>query len=484
MGQSALINIVRHSFNTEEALDKMIEYLKPKKINGLHYVNFISSKGVSCIVKPDYTTHNEATDLLLEIYSSGDSPNTLRSTAYDLTKFLDYLMLFDIKLEDVKDLEEILIGFVLYLQVLGTKKLKVTKSIIWSLIDYLPLIDDGIKDININEYGKRSFNTANQLSEQSIVSSLQNAFKYIDFYNKIIPIAVDSIPRKNILVSTSFSSTNKTKHSTVTYDSKAIFSKAGMKYKSSSKKASPVTEKIPTLEEMMVLIDSLPLIKTTNINKLVIFTLRGFGLREAELTNIKFDTSMLPSNFLSMRYDEALSTLKEQKFGDLYYNKKINKWVCEVSTTPDSIYSRRNKSHSREVFYIFEQEELTNTLYSALRERQLLIKVNNYINPLELFVSRKNSCKPMTGSTVYSIVKTICKKIHKESGIDFSYINPHSFRHYFATHLFRCNEYSLSDVSRFLGHSDTEITRITYIHYLSDNKPDSIVSDVIETIKR
>lgn len=196
MGLLELTNIISNSFTIDESLDKLGEYIKRKKINGLHYAHFIANKGVGCVVKPDYTTHNEATDLLIEIVSSGDSPNTVRSTAYDLTKFLDFLMLFEITLEEVTDLEELLVGYLLYLRILGTKGINVTKSIMWSLIDYIPLVDDDIKNLDINEYGKRSFSSANELSNDSIVKALQNTFKYIDFYNKRKPIAVDSIPRK------------------------------------------------------------------------------------------------------------------------------------------------------------------------------------------------------------------------------------------------------------------------------------------------
>lgn len=480
MSLADLKEIIRKSH--EETIISMDEYLRKVDINGLHFTTFIGDKGLGCIVNPDYSTNDIATNLLMERTSFNVSPNTLRSLAYDITKFMDYLMLLDINLDEVDDLEEVLIGFGVFLQVFGTSRIRVKRSIEWSLIEFVPLVSDSIEEITLNEYGKRFISKAKTMSEEHILRTMQNAFKYLEYHNKEKPLPLNTIPRRKISKDSSFSSTTKDKYHSIIYDAIYLLAKSGLKIKSNNGLADPTKERIPTVFEMNKFLE-VAQEKNKPIHDLLLYTLRGFGIRAAELSNIKFYDAMLPNNFLYLHFDEAIRFIKSNEgISNIYFNNSINRWVCNIENLSTEDIAKRNKSGSREIPYYFEQEEYSLILYQAIRERMLILRANIKHHTSDyLFLNPKEQMKPFKNYTSYNMISTIAKRVSSKTGIDFNWMHPHTFRHFFATYLLRVKKITLDDVSRMLGHSDTKITRGTYIHYFGEE--DETTGSIIENMK-
>ncbi|OCS87818.1 site-specific integrase [Caryophanon tenue] len=480
MSITILNNII--SYSHPQKLKSMDEYLRKVDVKGFHYISFISSKGITYIVNPDHVTNNTATNMLIALNDHNKSPNTIKRIANDLTKFLDYLMLFKINLDEIMDLEDILIGFAVYLQVLGTSSIKVQKSIEWSLIDYVPLVDDSIQELVSNEYGQKYITQSSGYTADHIVQHIQNAIKYLEQYNEEKAIPLNTIPRKSISNKSTFSSTIKDTYDSTVYDANYILARSGLNHSNTNKLAKPTKERIPSLSEMNIFM-SVSKEKNTFIHNLLLLTLKGFGLRSAEVSNIKFFDSLIPANFLSLPYDQAISFLKNSKnLGDIYYNNSIKRWTCNVVIAEGRDYSKRNKSGSREVSYIFEQEEFSAALYLVIRERLLIFRAKPNLETSNfLFLNPRNKMKAFKNYTSNNIITSMSKRVSKASGIAFSWIHPHTFRHYFATYLLRIKKFTLDDVSRMLGHSDTDVTRGTYIHYLEEDTSDE--GNIIEKIK-
>ena len=458
----------------------MDEYLRKVDVDGLHYVYFISNLGIAYIVNPDYSTNNIATNMLIKENNYNKSPNTIKRIANDLTKFLDYLMLLNINLDEVTDLEEILIGFAVYLQVLGTSRIKVQRSIEWSLINYVPLIDDSIQELSSNEYGKKYITKSNSYNSDHIIQHIQNSIKYLEYYNEEKTIPINTIPRKSISKKTTFSSTTTNAYDSSVYDAIYILARSGLTHFSTNKLVKPTKQRIPNLSEMSTFIN-FSKEKNTPIHNLLILTLKCFGVRSGELSNIKFFDNLIPDNFLMLPFDKAISYLKETKtLSDIYYNNSINRWVCNVVTVDSEDYSKRNKSGSREIHYVFEQEEFSAALYLVIRERLLILRNHKFSTSDFLFLNPRNQMKPFKNYTCNNIINSISNRVSKSSGIDFNWIHPHTFRHYFATYLLRIKKFTIDDVSRMLGHSDTAITRGTYIHYIEEDdiETDNIIEDI------
>ncbi|MEC2555063.1 site-specific integrase, partial [Bacillus tropicus] len=124
-------------------------------------------------------------------------------------------------------------------------------------------------------------------------------------------------------------------------------------------------------------------------------------------------------------------------------------------------------------------------LLEHIKERQLVREETGQEHDY-LFYSTSNNSKgeAITGGTIYSKYRKVISGSEKE---DF-YLNfsPHSFRHFFATHLIRIKRKPIYDVSRWLGHSDEKTTKKIYLHYLpgqDDLLTDDRVGDMAFTFK-
>ncbi|GAA0347459.1 hypothetical protein GCM10008967_42290 [Bacillus carboniphilus] len=469
-------------------INHLTDYLYNKKINGLHYLDFLPDENLFCLVQPNQRTEHFSTSYLIELNNSSASPNTIRAIGNDIQRFLDYLMIFEIPLESVEDLSELLIGFIDYLSVIAVKRIKVRRSIEWSLLDFIPLntTNEEISKIEPNEFGKKEVSSYGRISDSLMYRTVSNVLGYLSFLKqrtvKFSELKMITLPIKATTQKSTNSSTVKGKKKIIHYDIKYLFDKAGIKLKISNKrKVTPFKGTIPTVEEIQRILEYTN--EVSVINKLLVHTLVGFGIRGGELSNIRIIDSNIAPNFLSMNYHDAMSKIKEIRLGDLYFNHSIEKWVCEIEDddTSETHFKSRHKTGSREIPYAFAQEEFTAILYAAIRERILLMRANQTKEHGYLFISKKNKCKPMNNGTVYQIIKNLTRQLFKKTNLNLTWMYPHSFRHYFATYLLRIKKTSLDDVSRMLGHSDTETTRITYIHYLEDNKPESTSEHMKDT---
>ncbi|RBP88978.1 phage integrase family protein [Cytobacillus firmus] len=477
----ATFKTINKIMDNKVRINHLSDYLYNKEINGLHYLDFIPDGNIFCLVQPNQRTDHLSTTYLIELKNNAKSPNTIRAIGDDIKRFLDYLMIFEIPLETVDDLLQLIIGFIDYLSVIAVKRIKVKRSIEWSLLDFIPLntINGGMYKIEPNEFGKKDVSTYGRMSDNLMYRIVANVIGYLQFLkdrtDKYSELKLNTIPIKYIDQGNVNSSTVKKKKKVTIYDIDYLFEKAGIKLNKEVGKRSvkPFTGPIPTVEEMQSIITYTNNISA--INKLLVYTLRGFGIRAAELSNIRIIDYHIPDKLLSMNYHDAMLQIKEVRLGDLYFNRSINKWVCELveNNSEDTHFKSRIKTGSRQIPYAFEQEELTAIIYEAIRERILLMRANQTKEHGYLFISKMNKCRPMNNGTVYKIIKNLTEQLFKKSSINLTWIHPHTFRHYFATYSLRIKKTSLDDVSRMLGHSDTETTRITYIHYLDNNKPES-----------
>src|SRR3954468_22447347 len=74
-------------------------FYSSKNVNGLHYVDFIIETNAISISKPDHKIHHESTCFLIEQRNS-KSINSINRKAHNLKKFLDFLLIWEIEIEE------------------------------------------------------------------------------------------------------------------------------------------------------------------------------------------------------------------------------------------------------------------------------------------------------------------------------------------------------------------------------------------------
>lgn len=479
--------------DTNKRLEEQARFFKKLQINGLHYVNFFQETNTISISKPDHSTHHEATSFLLEQKNESLSINTVRDMANDLKKFLDFLMLWEIDITD-GDLLITLVGFVDYLRIIeihGDKSYPLPRRAIeWSMLDYLPLHLEArnvgkIHKLEINEYGHRKKAEWGQISDSLMIRIMSCIVKYIKYLerrtSKYSDIDLNVLPVKPIKGSSSLSSTINSALKIETEDLNGIFQKAGCTTRVKKRRVKALTDRITTIDEVRLLLSYVPTKRRQNMFLFKVLT--EFGLRESEAANLMIDPATIPNELFRMPYFDAVQYLKEHLRGDIEFMPAIDKWVCSVvrRNSRQTKFSSRNKTGDRDIPYFFSQDEFSIHLYDALRERHLLMRKGNINHPY-LFVSNASRTQGnrITGQGVYSKLWNYTNHLKNIEKLDFTWVSPHTFRHYFATYMLRVKKKELDDVSRYLGHSNTDITRKIYIHYLpgNDDKPNEIVRDI------
>ncbi|MED3554342.1 site-specific integrase [Cytobacillus praedii] len=490
-------------FTVANILDKDIRlkefarYYNSLILDGLHYANFYADTNVISVCKPDHSTHHEATSFLLDCKCSHYSINTIRNYGNHLKKLLDFLMLWEMNILD-GDLLIILTGFVDYLRLIETESTDEyplpDKSIEWASLTYLPLHKEArtvgkVASISLNEYGVRKKVEWGKLPSDYISKILSIAIRYFIFLrertHKYESFLINDIPVKEKYKETFLSGTLSNVKVSM-FDIKYIINRAGIKSKSTTKRYTPLKERIPTVTEMNLFFSSLPSNKRQN--NFLFHILKCFGLRESEAANLMLDTSTLPKNLLRLDYFEASKYLKEHLVGDIEFMQEIDKWVCRVvnRNEDDSYYHSRNKSIEDRMIPLFlSQDEFSMHLIDALKERELVMKRSKSDHSY-FFISRSpiHMGERISGKSVYQKLKhTLSKYIDEESALQ--QMTPHTLRHYYASYCLRILKHNIYDVQRHLGHSDIEITRGTYSHFLLDNndEPKEKVRDISDTFR-
>ncbi|WP_160670505.1 site-specific integrase [Clostridium sp. C8-1-8] len=474
-------NIIDHKVR----LITFAKHYKSIKLDGLYYVNFITSSNTLSISHPDHRTHHEATAYLL-FKKSYNSINTAKNQAHHLKKFLDYLLIWDLDiLQD--DLLVILLGFIDYLRNIEANNSSYTKSIRWATVTEVPLHQQAytygqISKIAFSKDGFMDQKTWNELSYESILQAVSASIQFINFLKERTTyykdLCITSLPVKARYKESMLSGTLGKNLITI-IDIKSMLDSVGLK-PIKDKKSLILEQKVFTVNQADTFINFIP--QQHHQNRLLFHILKFFGLRAAEAANLMIDTSSLPTNLLFMEHFKAREFIKNNLKGDIEYSNHINKWVCYVVERDNQDYRSQHKSGSREVPFLFSEELFLDLLLNALKEREVLIRYTKKKHSF-LFVSRQNQNKgnPITGQTIRKRYTHYADKLHKEYNIDLKNFSPHSFRHFFATYLIRVRKEDLSDVSRWLGHSSIEITRKVYSHYIPTNDRNiNIVEDMAQ----
>ena len=102
--------------------------------------------------------------------------------------------------------------------------------------------------------------------------------------------------------------------------------------------------------------------------------------------------------------------------------------------------------------------------------KEILLKISDNQQKKEnnlnlVFASKKQ--KIIASGNAREKIKKICYKIK------IAHINPHMFRHTFATRMLESNV-NIKVLSEILGHKNIQITLDTYAHVLPDTKKENI----------
>lgn len=456
-------------------LRKHANYYSNNEINGLHYVNFDKDTNTISISCPNHRTHHLATCFLIK-EKKDKSINTVRKRAYDLKKFLDFLLVWNIDLLEC-DLLHLITSFVSYLRCIDPSPAPLFSDtmVFYSTLKKLPL------NVTANSLGKvvkigyqsNGFMASNSWEDSSynaIRNIVSSSIKYINFlkekstmYKKL---NTDEFPVKSVKKQSALSGTITSNSTVSAIDIDYILLTAGMKKKRYTSAYRSLDLKVLQLEEIDEFMDSLP--ENNYQNKLLFTILKCFGLREGEASSLQVDVSKLSQEFMYMDFNDAIKHLKENLTGDIEYDSRIEKWVCHVNPDASTMYNQQSKTGARNIPLIFTETNFEFYLYYGLVEREILMSRDNRKHNF-LFVSRSSKegrGNPITGDTVYTRFKYYSDKLNASGGIDLTDYSPHSIRHFFATYLIKSKKYNLLDVSKFLGHSSELVTLRTYYHFM------------------
>lgn len=482
---------IENILEVEEKVRAYVNYYSSLKINGMHYVDFNGKKNILHISKPNHEMHYEATCFLLRMKYNNGRINTISRIAYDLKKFLDFIMLWNLDLIN-SDLFHVMVSFATYLRLL--KHQRMYPSIEWALVKNVPLHDKALFHtkllaIGYDDKGFMGKEPFEDLDIRTISATIGTALRYLEFLRdntyKYQGLDLSEIPIKVVKMTTKLTGTLKTQKVQIAYDEKSIMVEAGIDSRAmSSERIKPLTDEIFSIEEMDLFMSAIP--QSNAQSRLMFHILKCFGLRRAELCNLMINSSSIPIDIHLWDINDAKKWIKENMEGDIEFDPKLNKWVCHVFWRATPYFQCQHKTGNRDIPLMFPQEDFTSLLLEHIQERQTILESSQSSHDY-LFLSYSNNSKgkPITGGTVYSTYNRI---IENSGYVDtFSKYSPHTFRHFFATYLLRVKNYSISDISDWLGHSRETITRKVYVHYLnqpSDDKGSSMTEDMVDTFGR
>lgn len=487
---------LRHIDNTLDGTDRLRAFVKIysfAKINGLHYVHFDGKENVIQIYNPSHKLHYNSTCFLLKQKYTDTPINTVSRQAHQLRRFLDFLEFWNIDLLEV-DIFTVVVSFVSYLRLLKSLRAKPNRAIEGSLLKQVPLHERAkhfgkVSSIGLNFEGIMVQDRFEDFSHNTISGFVETACKYLGFLKKetheFEALDLTSIPEKQRAFTTTTTGTTGRKTKVIVTNVHAILSEASFRIPTGSVgHIQPLSEEVMTEEDVK---NFMSLIPSGDIQtRLLFYILKSFGLRRSEARNLLFVSENVPKDFYLWDFNKAQEWLKSEMHGDLSYDNTLKAWVCDVVKREVTNFQSQNKTVRRRLIpNFFSQQELTHLLLEHIKERQLVMEETRQEHDY-LFYSTSNNSKgeAITGGTIYSKYRSVISGSEKEDiYLNFS---PHSFRHFFATHLIRIKRKLIYDVSRWLGHRDEKTTRITYLHYLpgNDDLPvDDKVGDMVATFK-
>lgn len=474
------------------------EIYKSVEVKGFHYVNFIP--GTNTIVIADFNNqilHYPTTYILTKKINQSDV-NTVRGYAADIKKFLDFLMIWNISDLNTVNLRVILEAFIDYLQLLSKFELIMRNklSIEWSFTNRIKLNTFGesggtVIPVKTDNLGNLVVREVSDYPPKTISKIINTIASYLEFLKKrtqkYASLKLEDLPHKLKRIE-NYKSGTAGPAKIVCVDIAQILHEVGLKGVSKDYIVKLPADAIFNTEEIKELFSVF-----NNAQDRLLFTiLINFGLRIGEAAGIKLNVSTLPANLLRMDYHQAREHLRNSFICDLEYVTSHGKsfWVCNVEDRGQQDYRSSYKKHGeqRQIPWLFNQEELLDLILEALRERQVLLRHLNAPDHGFLFVSRnrKNRGAPINGKSIEKKYEQNIKKLKLRSGIELNRFSCHTFRHFFATYMLKVLEIQIDDVSRWLGHSNTETTRTIYSHWIprKENSPnEGTLNDILSTFK-
>ncbi|WP_458352348.1 tyrosine-type recombinase/integrase [Peribacillus frigoritolerans] len=487
---------LRHIDNTLDSTDRLRDFIQiysSANIKGLHYVHFDGKENVIQIYTPSHKLHYYSTCFLLKQKYTDTPINTVLRQGHQLRRFMDFLEFWNIDLLEV-DTFTVVVSFVSYLRLLKSERATPNRAIQWSLLNQVPLHERAknfgkVSTIRLNFEGIMVQDRFEDFSHNTICGFVETACKYLGFLKKethdFADIDLSSIPVKQRAFTTTLTGTTGRKTKVIVTDVHAILREASFSNPNASGNLiQPLSEEVMTEEDVKKFISLIP---SGDIQTILLFyILMSFGLRRAEARNLMFVSNNVPNDLYLWDINKAQDWLKTELHGDISYDNTIKAWVCDVVKREVTNFQSQNKTVRRRLIpNLFSQHDLTNVLLEHIKERQLVMKEAAQEHDY-LFYSTSNNSKgeAITGGTIYSKYRSVISGSEKENFyLNFS---PHSFRHFFATHLIRIKHKPIYDVSRWLGHKDEKTTRTIYLHYLPDQDDlpaDDKLGDMATTFK-
>ncbi|MEB2494314.1 site-specific integrase [Peribacillus frigoritolerans] len=484
---------IDNTLDNNDRLRAFVQIYSSAKINGQHYVHFDGKENLIQIYTPSHKLHYYSSCFLLKQKYTDTPINTVSRQAQQLRRFLDFLEFWNIDLLQV-DTFTVVVSFVSYLRLLKSLRATPNRAIEWSLLKQLPLHERAkhfgkVSSIGLNLEGIMVKDRFEDFSYNTISGFVETACNYLVFLKKetheLADIDLTSIPVKQRAITTTISGTTGRKTKVMVTNVHAILSEASFSLpNASSDLIQPLSEEVMTEEDVN---NFMSLIPSEDIQtRLLFYILKSFGIRRAEARNLLFVSKNLPKDFYLWDINKAQEWVKNEMECDLSYDNTLKAWVCAVVKREVSNFQSQNKTvRPRLIPNYFSQQELTNLLLEHIKERQLVMEETRQEHDY-LFYSTSNNSKgeAITGGTIYARYRSVISGSEK---VDFYLrFSPHSFRHFFATHLIRIKRKLIYDVSRWLGHRDEKTTRTIYLHYLPglDNLPsDNKVGDMAATFK-
>ncbi len=490
-------------------------YYKSLNIDGLHYIHQVEGTQVIAIVKPNHSTHHEATTFLMNLLLTEKlKMNTVTGHAQNLKKFLDYMMFWrleedfehihniEVKAGGPYPIEVILLGFADYLRCIpkGYKPfedLKVaTHGIHWSMLKNIPLNKHAMAEGKLSTVIRSSHNDLKKTNwceypSGALAPIIYTACAYLKFLRdrttrfKYLPL--EQVPRKEIRDNHSLIAGTAGSRVRIVFDVENIARDSGTTGPGGgkSRQASPINhDKVFSETEADMFFELID--PYENALDLLLFAIwRYFGLRPGEAAEIRIEPSTIPSN-LNV-YHTAREELTESLSGNLQFVKERGlrgNWVIDTGWKTKAscrdvalITHKTIDPFSRKNIRFPTQEEFTDLLYWALLQRRELLSYYTSEDHGYLFVSESNNSKgkPLSKKGVYSKYNNLADDLFQRTGgsVDLRSYYPHTFRHLFATSLLLRYRRPIEEISKWLGHSSVVITRDTYIYWIPESNNDT-----------
>lgn len=501
MGYLDILKIAQH-IKVTHRLPMYAQYYKSFNPKGLHYVYQVGKTHHIFLCRPDHSTHPEATAFLFNEYYAKGRINTVKGYAKNLKKFLDFLMFWNLD-EELYEIYAIkgepyplfvfLEAFCDYLRLIP-KGERMNHTVEWGFLTEVPMHELAL---SCGKVVRLDFDTWDNLQIQewcqyrpgALNPIVYTACCYLKFLaertTRLNNLPIVQIPVKLVTVSTKTEGTTG-KSKVEIFDSEAITHDIVLLGPGSHKRIQPIElNSVCSQEEADVFFGALN--PYEDAQNLLLFTLmRYFGIRSGEAAGVMIDPSSIPD---LTNYSQAIKALKSLK-GDLncLYDKlkgvfqgwHINTgWKTTASKRDVPLLSHKVIDHETGMVTRFPTiDEFTGMLYWALVQREMLMKHQGQDHGyLFVSLSRATRGNPIDSSSVYGKFTYIAEKLLDSTNstgrpIDMTKYSPHTFRHLFATVLLEVYNVPLQDISTWLGHANTDVTRRTYIHWIPKNTVD------------